>query len=173
MKDKRSDLAIDIVENAIFRMEESLRMISKSTALLSTEELWKKPNRASNSVGNIIIHLKGNITQYILAGLGGQEDRRQRDLEFSVTHSYSAKELNHMLQELMEEVKTVLYGLKDKELIKSHSVQGFKLSGQGIVLHVVEHLSYHTGQIAFWTKILKNKDLGFYEGFDLNTKNDK
>ena len=109
----------------------------------------------------------------MLAGLGGQEDLRQRDLEFSVTHSYSAIELNHMLQELMDEVKTVLHGLKDAELIKTYSVQGFKLSGQGIVLHVVEHLSYHTGQIAFWTKILKNKDLGFYEGIDLNTKNDK
>jgi uncharacterized damage-inducible protein DinB len=173
MKDNRSDLAIDVVENAIIRMEESLLKISKSTALLSDEELWKKPNKASNSVGNIIIHLKGNITQYILAGLGGAEDRRQRDLEFSETHTYGAKELNKMLQELMDEVKTVLQGLKDKELIKTYSVQGFKLSGQGIILHVVEHLSYHTGQIAFWTKILKNKDLGFYKGFDLNAKNEK
>ncbi len=173
MKDNRSDLAKDVVENAIFRMEESLHKISKSMALLSTEDLWKKPNKASNSVGNIIIHLKGNITQYILAGLGGAEDRRQRDLEFSETHSYGAKELDHMLQEVLDEVKIVLHGLKDAELIKTYSVQGFKLSGQGIVLHVVEHLSYHTGQIAFWTKILKNKDLGFYKGFDLNTKNEK
>jgi uncharacterized damage-inducible protein DinB len=173
MKDNRSDLGKDFVENAIFRMEESLRMISKSMALLSAEELWKKPNKASNSIGNIIIHLKGNIKQYILAGLGGREDRRQRDLEFSETHGYGAKELNRMLEELMDEVKTVLHGLKDAELIKTYSVQGFKLSGQGIVLHVVEHLSYHTGQIAFWTKILKNKDLGFYEGIDLNTKNER
>ncbi len=173
MKDNRSALGKDFVENAIYRMDESLRMIAKSTALLSAEDLWKKPNKASNSIGNIIIHLKGNITQYILAGLEGVEDHRQRDLEFSETHSYDAKELNHMLEELMDEVKTVLHRLKDEELIKTYSVQGFKLSGQGIVLHVVEHLSYHTGQIAFWTKILKNKDLGFYEGFDLNTKNEK
>jgi len=173
MKDKRSDLVIDLLDNAIFRMEESLRMIAKSTALLTTEELWKKPNEASNSIGNIIIHLKGNITQYILAGLGGQKDHRQRDLEFSVAHRYSTKELNQQLQELLDEVKTVLHGLKEAELTKSYSVQGFKLSGLGILLHVVEHLSYHTGQIAFWTKIVKNKDLGFYEGFDLNIKNEK
>jgi len=172
MKDNRSDLTIDFVENAIFRMEESLRMISKSTALLSTEDVWKKPNKASNSIGNIIIHLKGNITQYMLAGLGGQEDLRQRDLEFSVTHGYNTKELNQQLRALLDEVKTALHGLKDEELIKTYSVQGFKLSGLGIVLHVVEHLSYHTGQIAFWTKILRNKDLGFYEGFNLNTKNE-
>lgn len=171
MKDNRSDLAKDFVENAIFRMEESLRMISKSTSLLSTEELWKKPNEASNSIGNIIIHLQGNITQYVIARLGGKEDLRQRDLEFSVTHAYGANELNQQLRELLDEVKFVILGLKDEELIKTYSVQGFKLSGQGIILHVVEHLSYHTGQIAFWTKILSNKDLGFYKGIDLNTKN--
>jgi uncharacterized damage-inducible protein DinB len=45
------------------------------------------------------------------------------------------------------------------------------MSGTGIIVHVVEHLSYHTGQIAFWTKLLKDKDLGFYEGRDLNIKN--
>jgi uncharacterized damage-inducible protein DinB len=173
MKESRSDLAIDIVANAIFRMEESLRMISKSTALFSDEELWKKPNEASNSVGNIIVHLQGNITQYILACLGGQEDLRQRDKEFSDKHGYNAKELNHQLGELLDEVKTVLYGLKEEELTENYTVQGFKLSGQGIILHVVEHLSYHTGQIAFWTKILKNRDLGFYEGYDLNIKNKK
>ncbi|NNJ88903.1 MAG: DUF1572 family protein [Eudoraea sp.] len=173
MKDNRSDLAKNLVDNAIFRMEESLRMIAKSTALLTEEELWKKPNKASNSVGNLIIHLKGNITQYILAGLGRQEDHRQRDLEFSETHSHNAKELNQQLKAVVEEVKTVLYGIKDAEMTKVIPVQGFKLSGLGIILHVVEHLSYHTGQIAFWTKILKNKDLEFYKGFDLNTKNEK
>ena len=51
------------------------------------------------------------------------------------------------------------------------SVQGFQLSGIGIVVHVVEHYSYHTGQISFWTKQLKNKDLRFYAGLDLNVQN--
>jgi uncharacterized damage-inducible protein DinB len=168
---KRSDLAIEIAENAVFRMEESLRMISISTEHLSVEELWKKPNEASNSIGNIIIHLQGNITQYVLSGLGGQKDKRERDLEFTEQYRYAAKELNLQLVQLLERVKSVLHGLGDSELTKKYLVQGFDLSGLGIILHVVEHLSYHTGQIAFWTKILKNKDLGFYKGFDLNIKN--
>ena len=167
----RSELAKEIVENAIYRMEESLRMISMSTELLSVEELWIKPNEASNSIGNLIIHLKGNITQYILAGLGGQEDGRERDLEFTENYGYGAKELKLQLNQLLEQAKRVLTGLGDSELTKKYTVQGFNLSGLGIILHVVEHLSYHTGQIAFWTKILKNKDLGFYKGFDLNIKN--
>ncbi len=172
MNENRSDLAIDFMDNAIYRMEESLRMIAKSTAILTEEELWKKPNDASNSIGTIVIHLKGNITQYILSGLGAKEDLRQRDLEFSVSYNYSAKELNQQLRKLLDEVKIVLHDLNANELTKTYYVQGFKLSGLGIILHVVEHLSYHTGQIAFWIKVMKNKDLGFYEGLDLNTKNE-
>ena len=52
------------------------------------------------------------------------------------------------------------------------SVQGFNFSGIGILVHVVEHLSYHTGQIAFYTKQLKNEQLGFYGDIDLNVKNE-
>ena len=58
-------------------------------------------------------------------------------------------------------------------MLRIRSVQGFRFSGAGIILHVVEHYSYHTGQIAFWTKMLKDKDLGFYAGFDLNLKNEE
>ena len=61
--------------------------------------------------------------------------------------------------------------MKVAELLRSRTVQGFQLSGIGIVVHVTEHYSYHTGQIAFWTKQLKNKDLGFWEGKDLNAHN--
>ena len=50
-------------------------------------------------------------------------------------------------------------------------VQGFQLSGVGVVLHAVEHFSYHTGQIAFWVKQMTQEELGFYEGIDLTQNN--
>jgi uncharacterized damage-inducible protein DinB len=154
-------------------MEESLRMILKSTAELNEDEIWKKPNEVSNSIGNIIVHLCGNITQYMLSGLGRKEDLRDRDSEFTLRRGYTRKELENKLIKLLEEVKQLLQGLREEELLRRYEVQGFDLSGFGIVLHVVEHLSYHTGQIAFWTKYIKNTDLGFYEGLDLNKKNKK
>ena len=58
-----------------------------------------------------------------------------------------------------------------EELMRVRSVQGFEYSGMGNVIHVAEHLSYHVGQIAFLTKVLKDKDLGFYAGQNLNVKN--
>jgi len=76
-----------------------------------------------------------------------------------------------MLGNTMEQAKSSIRNCSPEALLKIREVQGFRLSGTGIIIHVVEHLSYHTGQIAFWTKILKDKDLGFYDGMDLNTKN--
>ncbi|WP_372973700.1 DinB family protein [Muriicola sp.] len=171
MKTKRSDLAREFIENALFRIEENMRMLQKSLDFLKEEEVWKRPNETSNSVGNILVHLRGNITQYILAGLGGAEDLRERDAEFAVQGGLSKRELMEQIHALMQEVKSALKNLSDEQLTNYYKVQGFDLSGAGIVLHVVEHFSYHTGQIAFWTKSLKNRDLGFYEGVDLNIKN--
>lgn len=153
-------------------MDESLRMVEKSLGELKEEEVWHRPNEASNSIGNIMVHLCGNITQYILAGLGGIKDTRQRDVEFTISGGISKEQLLADLNSLIEQVKEVVDGLTDEELMKYYKVQGFSLSGVGILMHVVEHFSYHTGQIAFWVKYLKAKDLQFYSGIDLNIKND-
>jgi len=65
----------------------------------------------------------------------------------------------------------IIKKLDEKALMKTYSVQGFNLSGVGILVHVTEHYSYHTGQIVFHTKAIKNVDLGFYANIDLNQKN--
>ena len=161
----------DFKANASFRINESLRMIKSSMARLSEEEVWKKPNTSSNSVGNLILHLCGNITQYIISSLGGKPDQRRRDEEFAVSGGVSKGELMGRLEDVLEESKQIITESSEPELLRIREVQGFEMSGLGIVLHVVEHLSYHTGQIAFWTKQLKDEDLGFYDGFDLNIKN--
>jgi uncharacterized damage-inducible protein DinB len=146
-------------------------MIRKCFESLSAEDIWERPNKASNSIGNLMLHLKGNITQYAIAGLGGEEDIRDREGEFNATSGYGKDELLRMLGDTLERAKSYITGCGVEELLRIRQVQGFHMSGTGIIVHVVEHLSYHTGQIAFWTKILKDKDLGFYEGRDLNIKN--
>jgi uncharacterized damage-inducible protein DinB len=168
---KDSVLTQELKVSAIFRMEENLRMVKKSLAFLDEADLWKRPNEASNSIGNILLHLCGNIAQYILSGLGETEDIRLRDAEFASEGGYSKADLTKKLEELLLEVKGVIRGLEESQLTGRYQVQGFDLTGAGILLHVVEHFSYHTGQIAFWVKILSNRDLDFYAGFDLNKKN--
>ncbi len=164
--------AQDFAGQACYRLDESSRMIRKTFAELSDAEMWKRPNAASNSIGNLVLHLCGNIRQYAISSLGNQPDVRHRDAEFEAREGHSKAELLEMLLRTVEEAKTVIRQTTAEDWLRVRVVQGFELSGIGIVLHVVEHYSYHTGQIAFWTKLLKDKDLGFYADFDLNVKND-
>jgi uncharacterized damage-inducible protein DinB len=161
----------EFIEQSIVKLDEYTSKIEQCLLGLEEEEIWLRPNENSNSIGNLILHLQGNITQYIISSLNQQEDRRERDNEFTTTEGYSKDDLIKMLSSLIAEVKIIIKKLTDKDLLKVRSVQGFQLSGLAIVLHVVEHYSYHTGQIVFWTKLLKNKDLGFYKDFDLDQKN--
>lgn len=161
----------EFLENSIYRLDESTRMIKISLDSVSESDIWKKPNESSNSIGNQIAHICGNMTQYIIASLGEQEDYRNRDEEFSMTGGFTKIQLIHKLEDTVKKARLVLNECNKKQLIKKHIVQGYNLSGIGIVMHAVEHYSYHTGQIAFWTKLMTNKDLGFFDGRDLNTKN--
>jgi len=165
------ETAQEFKEQIIYRLDESLRMITISFDQLSEDDIWKRFNESSNSVGNLILHLCGNITQYAIASMGNKEDKRDRDSEFEATEGYAKDELLKKFMTTVFETKKVLSDSSISELMRKREVQGFTFSGIGIAIHVAEHLSYHTGQIAFWTKQLKNKDLGFYDGMDLNMKN--
>lgn len=161
----------EFVQNALYRFDESTRMITICLSQLTEEEIWQKPNATLNSIGNLILHLCGNITQYVISSLGEKEDKRQRDIEFSAKSGFSKMQLLQKLTETVDAAKRTINDASIEQFIRKREVQGFYFSGIGVVLHAVEHYSYHTGQIAFWTKHLKNKDLGFYDGMDLNIKN--
>jgi len=163
--------ATEIIAQAIFRLHENTTRVEKCLIELSEEEIWLKPNKSTNSVGNLMLHLRGNITQYIISSLGNKEDMRNRELEFTTSGSYNKSELFDKLNSTVTEAVDIIKNLSEDELLSARSVQGYELSGTGIIIHVVEHYSYHTGQIALWTKLLKDKDLGFYAGIDLNIKN--
>ncbi len=156
-----------LIANSILRIKESEERISKCLNELSEEQIWQKPNSQLNSVGNLVHHVCGNMTQYIYASLGQNADERNRDSEFSVSKG-SREELTEFITKSCAQVYSVLENVSDTDLLKERSVQGFNLTGIGIVIHVIEHLSYHTGQITFWTKFLLNKDLGYYADLDLN-----
>lgn len=161
----------EFVKHALYRMDENLRMIGICLNQLTEEEIWIKPNGSTNSVGNLLLHLCGNITQYAISSLDHRPDLRRRDEEFSSRHEGDKAQLLARLGQVVKEAQTILKYSTEKNLVALREVQGYSFSGIGNVLHVVEHFSYHTGQIALYTKLLQNKDLGFYDGVDLNIKN--
>jgi uncharacterized damage-inducible protein DinB len=162
----------EFIAQAIHRIDENIPKLIKCIGELEESEIWKRPNQNSNSVGNIILHLCGNIRQYAISSLGHSKDVREREKEFLADGGYSKPDLLQKFLSTIEEAKNIIQNISVEELLRRRQVQGYTHSGIGIVIHVTEHLSYHTGQIIFWTKLLKNKDLEFYVGINLNVRNE-
>jgi len=160
---------IEETKRRLFR--DSLPRIHKCLAHLSEEEIWQRPNAEVVSVGNLILHLCGNVRQNIVAGLGGAPDRRARAQEFAETGPLPAAALLARLDELKAEVDSALDRLDPESLLEVRRVQGFEETAVSILVHVIEHFSYHVGQITYFVKTNKAVDLGYYAGVDLNARN--
>lgn len=161
----------EFTQQSIYYLSLNPPRIEKCLRQLSEDQVWKKPNANTNSIGNLILHLCGNITQYAQASLGNEKDARNRDLEFSIESGFSKKELLEKITTATEKAIQVIKNISEDELLRNRKVQGFEHTSISIIIHITEHFSYHVGQIAFFTKLLCDKDLGFYEDLDLNILN--
>jgi uncharacterized damage-inducible protein DinB len=142
--------------------------LEKSISLLTEEEIWRWPNSETVSAGNLVLHLCGNVRQWICFGLGGEPDHRDRDSEFTEQGPLPTEELIRLLRKTLDDAKRVLEGLDPDTLTAPRSVQGMEGSAVTILVHVVEHFSYHVGQITYIVKSTKAVDTGFYTDQDLN-----
>lgn len=161
------------IESSIHYLDWNTTKLEKVFQTLDASEIWHRPNSSSNSVGNLVLHLCGNITQYIISTLGDAPDLRDRDAEFAAEEGMTKAELWEQLTATIESAKQVIAGLDEAKLIQTQVVQGQTYTGIKIVLHVVEHYSYHTGQLIFWTKLLKDIDMGYYADWALNEHHQK
>lgn len=151
--------------------EESVPRIKKCLDQLTEQEVWHRPNGNLSSIGNLILHLNGNVTQYLVHGIGGAPDHRKREAEFQADNSHTKSELASFLDDLEESVVEALEKLEASDLVRLYDIQGFSLTGIGVLTHAIEHFSYHTGQITWYTKMLKNVDLQYYGDQDLSITN--
>ncbi len=147
--------------------EESQMRIERCLNELNEADIWWRPNENSNSVGNLVLHLCGNARQWILAGLGGAADQRRRQTEFDERGPISRAELILKVRDLMNEIDEVLDSLGTEDLERPIVVQGFDETGLSILIHVVEHFSYHVGQMAYIVKARLDKQTNFYGGINL------
>ena len=152
-------------------IDEGIARILKCVESLSDEEIWKRTNENSNAIGNLILHLNGNVRQWVFSGLLGDEDVRNRPLEFSQRTVISKAELKAVLDGLKNDLEQRLPELQNIDLTKEHVIQGISENGVSVIMHVVEHFSYHIGQIAMITKQIKNQQLDFYQSDHLNDLN--
>jgi hypothetical protein len=130
---------------------------------LTEEQLWWRPNEASNSIGNLLLHLNGNVRQWMVASFNRQEDQRNRAAEFNEKSGGPSAAVLAQLGATMDEALAVLSRLTEENLFAPMEIQGYHVTGLEAVYQVVEHFGLHYGQIVYIAKALEGKDLGFYK----------
>jgi uncharacterized damage-inducible protein DinB len=164
MEAKDNQLARQFLESSRTRLlGVYLPRLRECVAPLTTEQVWWRPNDVSNSIGNLLLHLDGNVRQWLVDSFNRTQDRRSRPAEFAAQSGLSATELLAHLGATLEEAGQVLERLTVDELLAPIEIQGYHTRGLDAIYHVVEHFGLHYGQIVYIIKSLLAKDLGFYK----------
>jgi uncharacterized damage-inducible protein DinB len=143
-----------------------LPKIERSLEGLADEEVWWRPNEASNSIGNLLLHLCGNVSQWIIGGVGGREVERHRQQEFDERRMLPARELLSRIKQVLAEADEVLGNVDVETLLSNRQIQGYEMSVLEAVYHVVEHFGMHTGQVIYLSKMRGGRDLELWQPRD-------
>jgi uncharacterized damage-inducible protein DinB len=154
-------LASMFCKDARSQFEKYTPRIVRCLQLLSEKEIWWRPNDVSNAAGNIVLHLCGNVRQWIISGLGEAPDFRERDKEFGERGPIPRRALISQLKSTVKQACQTIDSVSSKTLSQEFEIQGFRVSGLVAIAHVYEHFAYHTGQIIYITKLERGKDLRF------------
>jgi uncharacterized damage-inducible protein DinB len=150
------------LETSIQQLRQYQSRIGTCLELLNQEQVWARGGGNENAIGNLVLHLCGNVRQWIVSGVGGRPDHRERDAEFAARGGVSIDELEMRLKAVVSEAADVLGAVTAARLPERVVIQGYDLTVLEAIYHVVEHFSMHTGQIIFATKMITGNDLGFY-----------
>jgi uncharacterized damage-inducible protein DinB len=152
----------EFIRCSVERLRLQAGRIESCLGKLTAEQVWARGSENENAIGNLVLHLCGNVRQWIISGVGGVPDSRQRDREFAARGGVPVPELAEKLRGTVEEAAAVLDRVTAEMLAEPLVIQGYTVTGMAAIYHVVEHFSGHTGQIIFATKMLTAEDLGFY-----------
>ncbi|HEV2688600.1 MAG TPA: DUF1572 family protein [Bryobacteraceae bacterium] len=124
-----------------------------------SDQIWMRNTENENAVGNLVLHLCGNVNQWIGSGVAGKPDHRERDGEFAARGG----DLGTRLSTTIAEATGIIRGLTPARLSEHITVQKYDVTVMEAIYHAVEHFAQHTAQIIFATKLLTGQDLGYYQ----------
>jgi hypothetical protein len=159
-------LETDFLTSAADKLAENLDRIESCLTELPPHSLWARDSENENAVGNLLLHLEGNVRQWILSGIGAGADDRDRSGEFSARTGANAALLFARLRDTVGAAVDLIRSLPHRRLAEEVSIQGYDTTVLSAIFHVVEHFSGHTYQIILLTKRFTGKDLGFYRYLD-------
>ena len=157
----------EITRNHLFI--EGKQRIAKCLACIPEALIHQSPNAQITPVANQVVHLNGNIRQWLGEGLLGCAYTRARHQEFQAS-DLTSEQLMLLWEELEQDLVPHVSKLDRLNLHTAVCIQGFHTTVLGAWLHVLEHFSYHVGQMSLLAKYYSNQDLGYYEGLDLEVQ---
>jgi uncharacterized damage-inducible protein DinB len=143
-------------------LRQHMGRIEICVASLTEDQIWARGSQNENAIGNLCLHLAGNVGQWILSALGGEPDLRTREAEFAARSGVTGAELTARLRDTIDTAIRIVEALSPDQLAAQHVIQNYQVTALGAVFHVVEHFAQHTAQIILLTKIFTGADLGFY-----------
>jgi uncharacterized damage-inducible protein DinB len=155
-------IATEFVTISARQLETHLGRIETCASKLTQEQIWARAGEHQNAVGNLMLHLAGNLRQWILSGVGGAPDQRMRDAEFDARDGGEPWQLIGELSGVVHAAAETIGRLTPEQLQERVTIQNQNVTKLEAVYHVVEHFVGHTFQIIFATKLLTGQDLGFY-----------
>jgi len=145
------------------KLEQLHGRIQDCLARLTPDQIWARGSENENAVGNLVLHLSGNVRQWIGSGVAGLPDDRQRDAEFDARGGTAPTELAELLKTRVAEAVATIRAVPASRLTERIATQGYDVTVLEAIAHVVEHFSMHTGQVIFMTKMLTGEDLAYYQ----------
>jgi uncharacterized damage-inducible protein DinB len=152
----------EFLRYSVAKLRQQCGQLEECIAKLTPEQVWQRGGESQNAVGNLLLHLTGNIRQWILTGVAGEPLHRNRDAEFSARGGEPPAVLMRHLSETVHKACDVIERLPPYRLMETLRIQEHEVSVLESIYHVVEHFSGHTGQIILLTKAFTGSDLGFY-----------
>jgi hypothetical protein len=147
------ELAAAAGSEAANEMTKALDKIRHCLGQLTDEQVWRRSQPSLNSIGNLLLHLCGNVRQWIVSGLGGAADVRDRPAEFAERGPIPRDELLRRLDAVVAEAKRVLAGLSARQLVEVRRIQGFDVTGLAAIFDSVPHFRGHTQEIIHMTRL--------------------
>ena len=150
------------LDYSVAKLQQMTQRIEDCLGRLTEEQVWARGGENENAVGNLVLHLCGNVRQWIISGVGQAPDTRRRDEEFAARSGVSIPQLRERLRTTMEDAAASLRRVTQERLTERVTIQKYDVTVFEAIYHVVEHFSGHAGQILFATKMLTGSDLGYY-----------
>ena len=151
-------------------LSHSTRKLGQMTGLIETcvrkldaDQIWNRGGDTQNSIGNLVLHLCGNVRQWIGWSIGGMPDIRERELEFAASSKAESTELLARLRGTVNEAISILEHFPTERLTERVQTQDGEQTALEVIYQVVGHFQQHTGQIIFATKLFTGEDLKFYK----------